>query len=402
MSRTAVSPPAMVPGREFASAAIVGERKNQEDYARFTALADGALLAVLADGMGGHAAGEVASQEAVEAFCAAFQRGTTMSVGARLIRALEAANAAIGRRIAADQALDGMGCTLVAVHIGDEGLRWVSVGDSPLYLLKSGRLAQINEDHSMGTLIEESVSAGKLSRAEADQHPSRNVLRSALLGDEPPELVDLREDPLPLAKGDLIVVASDGLQTLSQTEIGRVLASAIGKPADSCAQALLDAVERQRAPRQDNTTVQVIHAVPSTRRPSAGHARGPKAVPRTKRGTNWIKITLVCGLGGVLLGLAVGKFWFLTDAAKSPSTHKAAPSLLNRLRPVLPAWTQDSTKPESGFESADGKTETRNTKQSGVPGPAPSLPTKPEPAPVSKPSGTVGAKPSGKSVDSGQ
>jgi protein phosphatase len=360
-------PPAqpLAPGRGYAGAAIVGERKNQEDYARFAMQDDGTLLAVLADGMGGHAAGEVASQEAVEAFCAAFGRPAAMSVGARLSAALEAANAAIGRRVVAEPDLDGMGCTLVAVHLGDDGLRWVSVGDSPLYLMHGGRLAQINQDHSMGALIEESVRSGKLSRAEADQHPSRNVLRSALLGDEPPDLVDLREDPLPLAAGDLVIVASDGLQTLTGPAIERVLMPMIAMPADQCATALLEAVERERAPRQDNTTVQVIHAQPSTRRPARSR---PAAAPLGRGALRYTGLVLVCA---VLAGLLAGVLWHVAAAPRQPVAHKAAPPITQRWWSALPGWTHPDPRPDTGFESAEGKADTPAPKRGHVAPPAP-------------------------------
>ena len=242
---------------QYAGGATVGERKNQEDCHAFEVAADGSeLLAVLADGMGGHAAGEVASQEAVRTFVAAFRAAADLPVPQRLSAALDRANRALGERIARQPDLSGMGCTLVAAHCGPAGLVWISVGDSPLFLLRDGKISQINADHSMAGAIEEGVRAGRITREEADSHPARNALRSALLGESEPELIDLRETALPLTAGDRVILASDGLQTLADAEIGRIAQ----KPATArdAVAALLQAVERAGKPRQDNTSVQVI------------------------------------------------------------------------------------------------------------------------------------------------
>jgi len=102
-----------------------GARPYQEDSLAVKQLADGSVLAVLADGMGGHAGGAVASRVAVDTAIAAVEKGASLEA------ALQAANAAVGEKAASDHALTSMGATFVAVIVAGDDMRWVSVGDSP-------------------------------------------------------------------------------------------------------------------------------------------------------------------------------------------------------------------------------------------------------------------------------
>src|SRR5215475_2593844 len=160
-----------------------GARPYQEDSWALRPLADGSLLAVVADGMGGHAGGAVASKVAVEAFIHAVEQGGGLSDG------LQDANAAVGKRAAANPELAGMGATLVAAQVRGDEVRWISVGDSPLFLMSAGKLERLNADHSMVPQIEEMVKRGLLTEEEAAVHPARHTLREAVMG-EPLTLVD--------------------------------------------------------------------------------------------------------------------------------------------------------------------------------------------------------------------
>ncbi len=162
----------------------------------------------VADGMGGHRGGEVASLVAVEALQASFIERTTDS----LVEAVQSANAAIVNRAKDDPDLRGMGttmCALARVHLddGQEILTIVNVGDSRAYLLKVGdaELVQISEDHS---LVQTLVRQGQLTQAEAAVHPQRNILTRALGIDQRvlPDSFDL----LPVT-GDRYLLCSDGL-----------------------------------------------------------------------------------------------------------------------------------------------------------------------------------------------
>ena len=215
-----------------------GARPYQEDSWALRTLADGSVLAVIADGMGGHAGGAVASKVAVEAFVHAIEQGGGLADG------LQDANAAIGRTAAGKSELTGMGATLVAAQVRGDEVRWISVGDSPFYLVSTGTIERLNADHSMAPQIDALVKRGMLTADEAEHHPGRHTLREAVMG-QPISLIDKGSRKLgPDAK---LLLCSDGIQSLSDAEIA---ASAI-KPVDGMIAAVL-AVARQH---QDNVTV---------------------------------------------------------------------------------------------------------------------------------------------------
>ena len=133
-----------------------------------------------------------------------------------------------------------------------EGLYWISVGDSPLWLWRRGRLLRLNQDHAYRTVLAQRVSTGELSADVAARHPARNALISAVTGEDL-ELVDLSRRAFALHRNDGILLASDGLLTLSEKEITRVLRSAWNN--GSACQALLAAISDCDHPHQDNVTV---------------------------------------------------------------------------------------------------------------------------------------------------
>ncbi|MGH9027716.1 MAG: Stp1/IreP family PP2C-type Ser/Thr phosphatase, partial [Acidimicrobiia bacterium] len=160
------------------------------------------LLAV-ADGMGGHQAGEVASATALESLRA------SVASGMAIREAIEAANAAVFEKASGDPALAGMGTTLTAgtLAAGDT-LILGHVGDSRGYLLRDGELRQVTEDHS---LVEEMVRDGRITREQAENHPQRSIITRAL-GVDPAIEVDV--SPVDLRDGDRILLCSDGLTTM--------------------------------------------------------------------------------------------------------------------------------------------------------------------------------------------
>jgi len=216
-----------------------GARPYQEDSWALRPLADGSLLAVLADGMGGHAGGAVASKVAVEAAVAAIEKG------AGLEAALRVANRAVGAKAASDRNLTNMGATFVAVTVNGGEMRWISVGDSPLYLVADGRIERLNADHSMAPQIDAMAARGLISAQQAATHPGRHTLREAVMGN-PLTLID--EGSRRLGAGArLLLLCSDGVQSLDEAGI----AARAGGPV----QALIEAVLALRAPHQDNVTV---------------------------------------------------------------------------------------------------------------------------------------------------
>lgn len=142
-----------------------------------------------------------------------------------------------------------MRCTLIE----DRNLRWVSVGDSHLYVIRDKELKKANADHSYGGFLAKMAEQGKPIEPEAGF--SRNMLMSALTGDEVAD-IDCPETPLELQAGDRILVASDGLDTLSHGKLVSYMEST--NTAMDCVDALLKGVQEAKMPRQDNTTVVVI------------------------------------------------------------------------------------------------------------------------------------------------
>jgi protein phosphatase len=215
-----------------------GARPYQEDSLAVKQLADGSVLAVLADGMGGHAGGAVASRIAVDAAVA------SVEMGASLAAALQAANRTVGEKAAGDPNLANMGATFVAVTVNGDGMRWISVGDSPLYLVSDGRIERLNADHSMAPQIDAMVARGLLSARQAENHPGRHTLREAVMG-RPLNLID--EGSRRLAAGARLLLCSDGVQSLDDV--------AIAAGSGGTVRALIEAVLAVGAPHQDNVTV---------------------------------------------------------------------------------------------------------------------------------------------------
>ena len=129
------------------------------------------LVAVLADGMGGHTAGALASRMVCDSFISAY-RGLNGARPERLLSALRSANDAIADEVRSNPVLSGMGTTLVAAVFGDAGVEWVSVGDSPLLLFRRGEIALLNEDHSLAPELDRLAAEGLISAAQARDRPA--------------------------------------------------------------------------------------------------------------------------------------------------------------------------------------------------------------------------------------
>ena len=173
---------------------------------------------VVADGMGGAQAGEVASKAAADAF----DRELPAAPPERVLKeTIEAANRAIHEHARADPSLAGMGTTITAaiVDAGGEEVAIGHVGDSRAYRLRGGKLERLTRDHS---LVEEMRRKGQLTDAQAEDHPQRSIITRAL-GPEPEVEVDVQT--VPAQPGDLFLLCSDGLTTMLDDErIARMLA----------------------------------------------------------------------------------------------------------------------------------------------------------------------------------
>lgn len=244
----------------YATRSSKGSRSYQEDAAQVRADGQGPeasrLTAVLADGMGGHAGGALASATACQIFLGAYE-ASSGDVPARLVEALSLANAAIAECVEENPALSGMGCTLVGAAFSPAGVEWVSVGDSPLFLVRRGEIVLLNEDHSLAPEIDKLAAAGRMSWEDAKADPRRHFLRSALTGSEI-DMIDRSHRPLALEPGDVVILASDGIHALDHGDILRVTQAHCGPGPDAVADGLLAAVEAVGDLNQDNTTVVVV------------------------------------------------------------------------------------------------------------------------------------------------
>jgi protein phosphatase len=209
----------------------------------------------VADGLGGHQGGEVASAAAVEPLAALDGRdfADPADAAAALVGAIREGNEAIIDRAAADPALWGMGTTVTAVALaGGRFLQLAHVGDSRAYLLRDGTLAQLTTDH---TVVAEAVRRGLLTPEQAAVHPERSILTRAV-GLDPRVPVDT-PDPLELRPGDQVLLCSDGLtEAVDEPRIAALLADP-GDGPDVC-RALIDAANAAGGP--DNITVVLLRA----------------------------------------------------------------------------------------------------------------------------------------------
>jgi protein phosphatase len=187
-------------------------RRNNED-----SLLARAPLFVVADGMGGAQAGEVASAKVIEAF----QDGLPDEGGSaeeRLATLIVEANARVHELSTTDREMQGMGTTTTAVYVGEEEVALAHVGDSRAYLLRDGELDRLTNDH---TLVEELLRQGRITEQEAEHHPQRSIVTRSV-GPEP----EVQVDRLTLRgrDGDLFLVCSDGLTSMiSEAAVGDIL-----------------------------------------------------------------------------------------------------------------------------------------------------------------------------------
>ena len=223
-------------------------RENNEDSAYA-----GPRLLALADGMGGHAAGEIASQFVVAALAKLDEDEPGQDLTGALTRALTAGNDAIAAHVAAHPETEGMGCTATAMLFDGRRSGLIHVGDSRAYLLRDGSLSQITRDD---TFVQSLVDRGELSADEAHSHPRRSLILKALTGEPVEPTVVTREARV----GDRYLLCSDGLSDPVSTEtISETLATG---SVDDAADRLVQLALRSGGP--DNITVVVADVVESS------------------------------------------------------------------------------------------------------------------------------------------
>jgi protein phosphatase len=260
-------------------------------------------LYAVADGMGGHRGGEVASQLALQTVVERARAGE-----GTLADQVRAANRAVFARSSADRKVMGMGTTLTAAVVGGETAHLVHVGDSRAYLLRAGALRQLTDDH---TLVNRMIKAGEITEREAAIHPHRNVLLRSL-GTDPEIAVD--EQDVGLLEGDRLLLCSDGLTGMITEDQIQAILEATPQPQDA-AERLVKAANG--AGGVDNITVIVLEVLPGedveppdrsrggvTAAPAAGApvVTEPSEERRIRK-KRWIRAGVI--VVGVLLAIAV-------------------------------------------------------------------------------------------------
>jgi PPM family protein phosphatase len=294
-----------------------GRREHQEDYF-YNAGPNGdkPWLGVVADGMGGHLHGDVASRTGVNAVRLAFDRAVASGTPSpqALESAVEAAQAAVLKAARQADAVANMGSTVVAFAIEGRRLYWCSAGDSRLYLHHAGALTQLSKDFTLAEDMRKGMADGDWSEEDIENSPQRKQLTSFLGTDNWRCDVGSRE----LSPGDVIVACTDGVYGTIESE-GIAKACATASSASQTSGHLLSQIQAAARPKQDNSTAIVVRLAEEPR-PMAALA-GPlrSAAP------------MVLGVVGLVAGFGAWKFW---PEPGQPDTSIAATTTMPAPRPT--------------------------------------------------------------------
>lgn len=228
-------------------------RENNEDkYEFYLSEAEEDLAArghifVVCDGMGGHEAGQIASEQSCKRFIQTYLQHPSVDASVAARDAVLAANRAVQDVARANPKWSGMGCTLTAMMVIQDKVVFGHVGDSRAYRLRAGELVQLTNDH---TYIEEAVKSGLLTREQAENHPYKHMVTRAI-GIDGMLDVDVIADEL--QSGDVYLLCSDGLTNhVGDEEIAKLLSEAPSKACWDLVQAAMD------DGGSDNTTVVIV------------------------------------------------------------------------------------------------------------------------------------------------
>jgi serine/threonine protein phosphatase PrpC len=294
----------------------IGSRRYQQDSFGFADLEDGeflehaGFLSVLCDGMGGMEHGDLASETAVRAMLNAYALKTPAeSIPQALERSVREANQRVIEAAARTGSREGVGTTLVAAVVHKFSLYFISVGDSAVFHVTQGHARMVNRHHVFANLLDRALASGKISQAEAEQHPEREALTS-FIGIRQLDEIDRNLEPRALEDGDIVLLASDGMfKTLDSEQIAACLRQG---PALSWPQVLVDRAIGSRAPGQDNITVLAIQPHGGENDPvplpmaAPRIADQPSAAPAVS-GSWWMLLVFL-----VLVAIGAAGYWFLS------------------------------------------------------------------------------------------
>ena len=247
---------------EAAGGLYLGDRALQQDSVLvFNDRQTDICLLCLSDGIGGAGNGHLASRmivrtamEDLKAHLADITAGAYLP--GILDHAAQAANEAIGRAVALHPDKSGMGGTLLLAVIRNKTLHFLSVGDSLIFRLRKGKLQRLNQLHSLSASAGHLVATGRMT-GRTIQAAASGTLTSALTG-QVLQKVELSADGLAWAGGDILLLASDGIETLSEDDIARAISIAPEKGAAAAVATLISEVEALAASGQDNVSAIVV------------------------------------------------------------------------------------------------------------------------------------------------
>ena len=237
-----------------------GKREYQQDAMSIKQFGSIGVLAILADGMGGYEGGEIASQLVSENFREFTIEGE--DIAASLKKYLFQGNEAIDQYKSEHPEVKSMGTTAIAFFMTDKISQWISVGDSPLYVIRRRHtISRINENHSIAGLLDLQVKKGEITEEEALSSGQRHMLTSAVSGEDIPQL-DISV-PYDIKDNDIFILASDGIETISDARIKEIVVglTASGVTQENIQKAcevLVAEVMDQNTSNQDNVTVIIV------------------------------------------------------------------------------------------------------------------------------------------------
>jgi serine/threonine protein phosphatase PrpC len=240
------------PGIRIGNGQTIGRREEQDDYFSTATTLNG-TIAVLADGISGLANGRMASTIAVTTFIREFLKLDNFNdMQFFFTKASRLSNTEILRNLKGTRG----GTTLVAAIISDDYLYWGAVGDSIIMIFRGGEFIYINQKHILESVLEDRYLAGEITKDEALDNPMRNRLIN-YLGYEGFKNIEICKEPIPLNKGDKVILCSDGVyNSMTEMELEKILSKNIS-PYDA-AQEIIEAVEYKRLRNQDNATVIIL------------------------------------------------------------------------------------------------------------------------------------------------
>lgn len=237
----------------------VGKRENQQDSFAYSDVADQktveekGILLLVADGMGGMENGAaVSATVAIEALRYFDTYAPDDDIPSYLNDMAEYINDKVNELLG-PRGIGRSGSTLVAMHIKDHMAHWISIGDSCIYLYQDNALTRLNTLHNYGTQLNEKLERGEMTLEEVMAEPNKHALTS-YIGAGEIELIDQNFEPLMLHSGDRIVLMSDGIETVSEEELGRMLRYDV----EEAALKLRYQIEQINKKNQDNFTAIIV------------------------------------------------------------------------------------------------------------------------------------------------